>query len=140
MSGVGLAAILLAILAGSALLVALGWLYDVGGEPEDPVGPWRGPRAEASKPPALPREFDSLLWGERVGWRQDQQWEAALESLDRLENELGGTSPPARVESFDAEWLDRRLARIETLAGPMPGPMPPVVSRPTIPFWKRWFS
>lgn len=140
MSGIGLIAILIALLGGCALLVALGWLYDVGGEPEEPVGNWRGPRAEASKTPALPREFETLLWSEQVGWRQDQQWQATLESLDRLEVELGGVSPPARAEKFDADWLDRRIARIETLAGPMPGAVPAPVPTRSVPFWKRWFS
>ena len=140
MSGVGLAAILIAVVGGIALLVALAWLYDVGGEPEDPVGLWRGRRAEASKPPALPRDFDTLIWNETSGWRQENTWLAAQESLDRLEVEFGGSALPARSEHFDSGWLDQRLTRIETLAGPMPGSMARPVTARKVPFWKRWFS
>lgn len=138
MTAVGLVSILIAMLGGCALLIALSWLYSIGGEPEEPVGPWRGPRAEASQPPALPREFDTLIWGANLGWRQDRQWEATMDSLDQLEAEFGGGAM-ARVERFDDDWLDSRIARIEELAGPMPGPMPPPVITRKIPFWKRWF-
>jgi len=138
MSIVGIAAIVLAIVGASCVVGALGQIWAVGGRAEDPVGPWRTQVPFAPPPPPIPRDLNSLIWGETSGWQRPEQWEALLFRLDRLETELGGTPPTELPPPIYSEfWLDQRLERIEALAGPLPGEMPTHVPTPSNQRWKK---
>lgn len=136
MSPIGIAAIALAIVACLAVIAALGQMWSAAGQADDPVVPWLPKRVPEPPPPPIPRDLNSLIWGETNGWMRPEQWEALVFRLDRLESQLGGVpslSPPP--PAYSKYWLDQRLERLEALSGPLPAAMPAHV--PTLPK-HRW--
>ncbi|MEM7095663.1 MAG: hypothetical protein AAF567_21865 [Actinomycetota bacterium] len=136
MTGVELAALLLACIGGLALAMVLLQAANLATDPEPPVGPWRQPPQRAESPQGLPRDYQNLLVGQAGEWRMPRSWERLCDDLDAIERDLGGTrtTPPA-PPAFDSEWLAARLTHLEALAGPMPfdeRTYPPPVRRPSI--------
>lgn len=147
MSPVAIATVAASVLALASIGWALWVLFDIGSDGLG-AGPWVRP--EHRQPNSrLPADFVGLwgLFGSRSIEVLAGSRESALRRLARLEASLRGLDPEHEAtafmsDTFDDGWLERRLDRLEALAGmtesvpdraeaPPSSPSPPTVRGPS---------
>lgn len=130
MTLVAIATAVAAVLGVLSMLWALWVLFDIGSDGLG-AGPWTRP--EPRQPHSrLPADFVGLwsLFGSRSIQVLTGSRESALRRLARLEATIRGLDPDSidpdggaaafMSDTFEDGWLDRRLDRLETLAGITP--------------------
>lgn len=124
MSTVVLAALLIGLAGVGCTIAVLSRLWPDSTTRDDPVGARAAP-ASTKVPKTAPTDLRSIVFDDFENWARRDRWLAMTQRLDVIEIELGGAptgEPPP--EKFDRAWLDRRVSRLESLAGSMPAPYP----------------